>query len=165
MDTAPLKTALAARAAQGEAAVLTQLLSKTVQVARRVCERCEQLEVQALAECTGVRSVLERKVGTVTVLCVPLPYAVTVSMNVAKPRRAWVGATMPVPLELVCLMPPQAQLLAMEAELRDMMTWLAASRERDTVRFAYRHPTPDADMELATQAQAWPKRMYEVLHR
>lgn len=63
VDTAPLKTALVARAAQGEAAVLNQLLSKTVQVARRVCERCEQLESQALAECTGVRSVLERKVG------------------------------------------------------------------------------------------------------
>ncbi|GFR40055.1 hypothetical protein Agub_g593 [Astrephomene gubernaculifera] len=119
VDTQPLKHALAAKAAAGEQALLDQLRSKTMDVARRVSSRCEELSLKAMAVATGVRSVLDLK----------------------------------------------AQLTATEAEVSDMMTWLAASRERDAVRFAYRHPTPDDDVELATASQAWPKRMFETLER
>lgn len=62
VDTAPLKQALLARAAAGEQALLDQLQSKTMEVARRVCARCEELSAKALAEATGVRSVLDLKV-------------------------------------------------------------------------------------------------------
>lgn len=46
-----------------------------------------------------------------------------------------------------------------------MMTWLHTSRERDSVRFAYRHSTPEVDIALTTTAQAWPKRMSDILER
>lgn len=63
VDTAPLKQALVAKAAAGEAALLAQLQAKTVDVAARVCARCEELSAQALAVSSGVRSVLDLKVG------------------------------------------------------------------------------------------------------
>ncbi|GLC77190.1 hypothetical protein PLESTF_001896200 [Pleodorina starrii] len=119
VDTSPLKAALAAKAAAGEQALLDQLQCKTMDVARRVCARCEELSAKALAVSTSVRSVLELK----------------------------------------------AQLEATEQEVSEMTTWLLTSRERDAVRFAYRHATPEADIELATAAQAWPKRMSETLDR
>ncbi|GIL46228.1 hypothetical protein Vafri_3260 [Volvox africanus] len=119
VDTSPLKHALASKAAAGEQALLNQLHSKTMSVARRVCARCEELSLKALAVSTCVRSVLELK----------------------------------------------AQLTATEEEMSEMMTWLHTSRERDAVRFAYRHATPEADIDLATMAQAWPKRMFETLER
>ncbi len=62
VDTSPLKQALAAKAAAGEQALLDQLQSKTMEVARRVCLRCEELSAKALAVSTSVRSVLELKV-------------------------------------------------------------------------------------------------------
>ncbi|KAG2427037.1 hypothetical protein HYH02_014682 [Chlamydomonas schloesseri] len=119
VDTAPLKQALVAKAAAGEAALLAQLQAKTVDVAARVCARCEELAAQALAVSSGVRSVIDLK----------------------------------------------ATLVSAEAETREMMGWLAASRERDVVVSAYRAAYSDADLDLATAAQAWPKRMYETLER
>ncbi|PNH05107.1 Dynein heavy chain 7, axonemal [Tetrabaena socialis] len=119
VDTWPLKQALMAKAEAGERALLEQLHAKTVDVARRVCARCEELSVQALVVSTGVRSVLDLK----------------------------------------------ARLVATETEVREMMKWLAASRERDALCFAYRHAMADTDVELATAAQAWPKRMFDILER
>ncbi|KXZ43278.1 hypothetical protein GPECTOR_96g744 [Gonium pectorale] len=119
VDTAPLKRALVTKAQAGEQALLDQLHDKTMQVARRVITRCEELAAKAMEVCTGVRSVLDLK----------------------------------------------AQLTSTESEVDEMVTWLASSRERDALRFAYRHPTPDEDLELATEAQIWPKRMFETLER
>lgn len=61
--------------------------------------------------------------------------------------------------------PRQARLAATAAEVESICGLLAASREREAVRFAYRHATPDADAEVLMAAQAWPKAMAETLER
>ena len=166
VDTSPLKHALVAKAAAGEQALMDQLQSKTIGVARRVCSRCEELSAKALAVSTGVRSVLELKVRLPSNAPIHstrrfVMYA-DACCEVAPKVEACVFAC---PDANNTGLTPQTQLATTEVEVSEMMVWLAASRERDNVRFAYRHPTPDGDVELVTAAQAWPKRMFETLER
>ena len=49
----------------------------------------------------------------------------------------------------------QAALAATEEATRDMMGWLAGSREREAVCAAYRAAASDDDMSLSVAAQVW----------
>ncbi|KAG2500939.1 hypothetical protein HYH03_000764 [Edaphochlamys debaryana] len=59
----------------------------------------------------------------------------------------------------------KAQLVSTEAETEEMMVWLTACRERDSLCSAYRRPISDDDLTVFMTAQAWPKRMFETLER